>query len=815
MKGSTMKQIQLKPIAAAVSLALVSGHAMAIDYYLAAKAYTKTLPGGIQVPMWGYVEDTDGACFDLGSDADRLTCIENLPDPGPENPRLTVPSGQTALRVYLSNGLPEPTSVIVTGQELPIGNYPGVSPSSGPTWDDGSTGNRGGDMTKRVRSFVPEAPANGGRMGYIWNNSQGTPIAQPGSFIYHSGTWPQKQVYMGLAGWVTKDAAAGAAYAGVPYDSEVTLFYSDIDPAFNAAVANGTLTTAVNRHPSWFLVNGEPYEQGVTPDIDAGSSGGSTLVRFASTASDTHVVVVQGMEMTIHAEDGLRYTYQSGDALAGYAPRTQYSAMLPPLKTKDAILVAPEDGRYAVYDGNGYMTNPSDPGNEAAGDSVGGMLRLLAFGGGGGGGGGGTGNTAPVVTAPTPDPLPVVAPLCAASVPATDTTVADWLASATATDTEDGPLVPTNDAPADFPIGDTTVTFTATDSASATGSATATVQVQETPNTAPTVTAPATLEITVANGTTSISATDAQIVAWLASVSGTDAESDPPTITNDAPASFPASLAPGTATTVTFTATDACGLETTDSSTVTVVESATPTVVLYFSTQGNAAVPGVSAPNNADVYAYDGSAYSRDLVFGSVASFNANVDAMDYRGPSDFYLSFANTSVNVPGVGAVQDEDVVHYDGSSWSLYFDGSVCGLDASNGQDVDAISIDGGTLYFSTAGGGNANAVGGATSPYDDADVYTWSGGTGGTANCDRALDASAVGLPGNADIDGLTVKGSTYYMSFLRSGGTTVPGVGTVQDESVVSYDGSNWALYFSGAGDLDSANGQNLDAIQVP
>ncbi len=48
--------------------------------------------------------------------------------------------------------------------------------------------------------------------------------------------------------------------------------------------------------------------------------------------------------------------------------------------TKDAILHAlPANGeRFAVYDGNGYMSNPTDPDNFDIGDPVGGMLRFLS-----------------------------------------------------------------------------------------------------------------------------------------------------------------------------------------------------------------------------------------------------------------------------------------------------------------------------------------------------------------------------------------------------------------------------------------------------
>jgi hypothetical protein len=177
------------------------------------------------------------------------------------------------------------------------------------------------------------------------------------------------------------------AYPGVVYEDEVLLFYSEIDPVLNAEIAGGGAgtSTSIHYHPSWFLVNGEPYEADVTPDIFAGSeTEDTTLVRLMSTAGETHVPTLQGLYLTIHAEDGNLYNYQEIDGMGvetvTAAPRSQYSAMLPPLKTKDAILQAlPLNGsRFAVYDGNGYMTNPSDPDNFNVGDTTGGMLRFLS-----------------------------------------------------------------------------------------------------------------------------------------------------------------------------------------------------------------------------------------------------------------------------------------------------------------------------------------------------------------------------------------------------------------------------------------------------
>ena len=176
-------------------------------------------------------------------------------------------------------------------------------------------------------------------------------------------------------------------------------------------------------------------------------------------------------------------------------------------------------------------------------------------------------NNVPVVTAPAP--LAVTAPLCATSVPQSDPAIQNWLNSASATDVEDGPLPVTNNAPLNFALGATLVTFSAEDSLGAIGTADSTLTVNETPNTAPVVTAPAPITITVAQGTTSVPATDPAIAAFLAGASANDTEDGPLTPSNDAPADFPLGI-----TTVTFSATDACGLTATATSTVTIQEEA-------------------------------------------------------------------------------------------------------------------------------------------------------------------------------------------------------------------------------------------------
>lgn len=369
------------------ALSLMAGSAGAADYYLAAKAYSKIMPDTSTVSMWGYVEDLGGTCYNSADAATRQTCVDALPDPQVPGPRLVVGPGDTDLNVYLSNGLSVPTSVVIAAQEMPVSN------GAGPTWNDNTTGSRNplAVPAQRVRSLGSEAAANGGAERYSWTAAGNNPL-NAGTYILHSGTHPQKQVYMGLYAPVTRDAAVGEAYPGVAYEDEVVLFYSEIDPVLNESIAceSAPLTcpvgvdpysTSIHYHPQWFLVNGEPYVAGVTPDIFAGSPGETTtLVRFLSTAGRTHVPTMQGLYLDIQAEDGRPYTYQ--DATGSHAaPRSQYSVMLPALKTKDALieqLPAGAESRTAVYDGNGYMTNPTDPANTAVGDDVGGMLVYLA-----------------------------------------------------------------------------------------------------------------------------------------------------------------------------------------------------------------------------------------------------------------------------------------------------------------------------------------------------------------------------------------------------------------------------------------------------
>ena len=267
----------------------------------------------------------------------------------------------------------------------------------------------------------------------------------------------------------------------------------------------------------------------------------------------------------------------------------------------------------------------------------------------------------------------------------------------------------------------------------------------------------------------------------------------------------PTATATQTATTVpTFTFTPTLTV---------VVPTATnaPGAGVYFSTLGNTNPPGVGgSADDADIYFYDGSTFSRAVDASGTGSLLAlpgavNVDGFDRVDSNHFYLSF-NGAVTLPGIGTVQDEDVVFYNAGAWSLFFDGSLNGL---GGTDLDAISIAGGSLYFSTDDNDLPPGAGGSG---DDADLYRWNGGSSYT----RVFDASRAGFAGSTDVDGLVwVDATHFYLSFNTDGVALPGGAGTVQDEDIVYNNSSAWSIYFDGTAKGLTNNNQDIDAFDLP
>ena len=137
-----------------------------------------------------------------------------------------------------------------------------------------------------------------------------------------------------------------------------------------------------------------------------------------------------------------------------------------------------------------------------------------------------------------------------------------------------------SNAPTTFPVGTTTITWTAKDAAGNTSTATQTVTVEDT--TAPIITAPAavTAEATAPQTTVNISMATATDMVGIES------------ITSDAPATFPVGV-----TTVTWTATDKAGNSSTATQVVTVEDTTTPTISAPVNV-----VTEATAPNSVVTY---------------------------------------------------------------------------------------------------------------------------------------------------------------------------------------------------------------------
>ena len=94
------------------------------------------------------------------------------------------------------------------------------------------------------------------------------------------------------------------------------------------------------------------------------------LIRFLNAGLEPKVPVVQGPYMTVVAEDGnfLAAVNTSGTVIP--AAKLQYSVLLPPGKTMDAVIIPTEVGNIPVYDRRLNLTN--------MGVSSGGMLSYLS-----------------------------------------------------------------------------------------------------------------------------------------------------------------------------------------------------------------------------------------------------------------------------------------------------------------------------------------------------------------------------------------------------------------------------------------------------
>lgn len=315
--------------------------ALDVTVNLVAEQVNVTMADGQVVPMWGL--------RDAASPAGTATV------PGPT---ISAVVGDRLI-LNLTNALPEPTSLVINGQQATEAG------AMAPTWTDGTTGPRGGNLSKRVRSFTHEvAPpvVNPGNPTTFFTATYEWANLKAGTYLIASGSHPAVQLPMGLYAALTVQETPS------PYANQVTLLFSEVDPELNAAVAAGQYGTlnyptsiSMGYQPKYFLINGQSYTPASTPII-AGNSNQITLLRFLNAGLRSRSPVLQNSHMMVIAEDGNPLPYQ----------KLQYSLELTAGKTIDALMLPSDLGVYAVYDRALGLTN--------GGLQEGGMLANLIIG---------------------------------------------------------------------------------------------------------------------------------------------------------------------------------------------------------------------------------------------------------------------------------------------------------------------------------------------------------------------------------------------------------------------------------------------------
>jgi len=262
-----------------------------------------TMPDGVSVPVWGYVETTSCGAGMI-TDANWSG-----------SPVIRAVAGDTVV-INLTNALAVTTSVEVPGQTVSAtGGTPGT--------------------------FATEVAA-GGSASYSFT-------AKAGTYLYESATNAGIQIPMGLAGAVAVADVVGSgtdgrayAGAGTVYDVDAVVLLSEIDPALNANPGGFDLEAY---HPTYFLMNGRPYPD--TADVTVGQDD-RLLVRWANASFHNQSMAVLGAHQRVIAKEGYEVP-NPFDAVAEIVPAGATADVL-----IDTTGLA---GPFPLYNRNTRLTN--------------------------------------------------------------------------------------------------------------------------------------------------------------------------------------------------------------------------------------------------------------------------------------------------------------------------------------------------------------------------------------------------------------------------------------------------------------------------
>jgi hypothetical protein len=181
------------------------------------------------------------------------------------------------------------------------------------------------------------------------------------------------------------------------------------------------------------------------------------------------------------------------------------------------------------------------------------------------------------------------------------------------------------------------------------------------------------------------------------------------------------------------------------------------------------------------------------------------------------YFSLKSGATLLGGLNVV-NEDIVSFDGSIFSLYFDGSDIGLSSFVLDAFAVISQTEILLSFTSAG-----TIGGVSS--DDSDILKFTStslgpNTAGTIS--MYFDGSDVGLSTNSeDVDAIELLSDGRLLVSTTGAGSLPEGFSVVDEDLIVFTPSSlgtatagSWSLYFDGSDVGLTASGEDVDAVAV-
>ncbi len=245
-------------------------------------------PDGNSIYFWGFATAPDGP--------------PQLP-----GPHIIARQGQP-LTVNLVNMLPaEPVSISFPGQSGVMADGTPAQPQHGPSG--------------QLVSFTNHADPAGGAVSYTF-----TPT-NPGTFMYQSGTYPHRQIPMGLCGAlvvrpadydpaVPERKTAYGLGTDTEFDREYVLVTGEIDPDLHDAVRKGEPYRVSRFKPRYWTLNGRCAPDTMLHDrvphlpcqpygaMIMGMPGEKILLRYVGAGIHNHPLHPHGVHTRVVAEDG-------------------------------------------------------------------------------------------------------------------------------------------------------------------------------------------------------------------------------------------------------------------------------------------------------------------------------------------------------------------------------------------------------------------------------------------------------------------------------------------------------------------------------